>query len=213
MAKAWDAWLPDVLPHVAGCPDILATHETKRAAQAFFRDSLVWRVTPDPVDVDVDEPEMRIYPDASGTEIVRIEQAAIGAAKLKPLSLDAIAAEFGPDWAAQTGTPDAIFGPTPTTVRLVPYPVVALTEQLSLVVSLTPGETASGIPDELYARYRETITDGAKSRLMLIPGQTWTNLDMGAALAARFESGISTARTDAARAHGRATPRARASFC
>jgi hypothetical protein len=211
--KAWDAWLPDILPHVPGCPDIIATHEIKRAAQAFFRETWTWRAVLDPVDFDVNEPEMRVFPDVSGTWIVRVEHAAMGGTKLKPLSLDAIVTAFGPDWATQTGTPDAITATTPATLRLVPYPIDALANQLSLTVSLMPSDNASGILDELYARYRDVIADGAKSRLMLINGQPWANPDIGAALAQRFEAGISLARTDAARAHGRATPRSRPAFC
>lgn len=213
MAKAWDAWLPDVLPHVAGCPDVLATHEIKRAAQTFFRETLAWRAVLDLIDIAASEPEMRVTPDAAGTEIVRIEQAALGAVRLNPLSLDAIAIAFGADWAAQTGTPEAITAVTPNSIRFVPYPVEALADKLSLTVALMPSETATGITDELYAHYREAIADGAKSRLMRVSGQPWANPDMGAALAARFENGITAARTDAARAHGRATPRSRASFC
>lgn len=213
MAKAWDAWLPDVLPHVAGCPSVLARHEIKRAAQAFFRDSFAWRSALDPVSVDAGEPEMRVLSDTSGTEIVRIEQAALGSSELTPLSLGAVKENIGPDWATQTGTPEAVTATTPATIRLVPYPIEAIADQLLLTVSLMPSDAATGIPDELYTRYREIIADGAKSRLMLIAGQPWANPEMGAALASRFEAGISSGRTDAGRAHMRATPRSRPSYC
>jgi hypothetical protein len=213
MAKLWDAWLPDVLPHAAGCPSVLARHEIKRAAQAFFRDSFAWRAVLDAISVDIGEPEMRVFPDASGTEIVRIEQAALGQSELKPLFIDAVAESFGADWSTQTGTPEAITAVTPNTIRLVPYPIEPQADRLTLTVSLAPSDAATGIPDELYARYREAIAGGAKSRLMLISGQPWANVDMGASLSARFEADISAARTDAARAHSRATPRSRPSFC
>lgn len=213
MAKTWDAWLPDVLPHVAGCPDVLASHEIKRAAQQFFRQSRAWRAVLDPLTLDVGEPELRVFSDIAGSEIVRIEKAALGSEPLGLLSLDDVSATFGPDWAAQTGTPLAVTALTPLSVRLVPYPDAAVDADLLLTVSLVPSETASGIPDELYAAYREQIATGAKSRLMLIKGQAWFDPEYGTALAGAFAGDIAAARLAAARATGRGRISARISFC
>ena len=211
--NTWDSWLPDVLPHVAGCPDIVATHEIKRAAQQFFRLSRAWRAVLDPLTLNVGEPELRVLSDAAESEIVRIEKAALGFEPLDPLSLDDVAATFGPDWATQTGTPMAVTALTPLSVRLVPYPEAAVDADLMLTVSLMPSETASGIPDTLYTAYREQIATGAKSRLMLIKGQSWFDPKYGAAMGDVFAGDISSARIAAARATGRGRFSARPSFC
>lgn len=213
MAKSWDAWLPDVLPHVAGCPKVVVVHEIKRAAQHFFRVSRAWRAVIDPLTLDAGDPVVRVLSDISGSEIVRIEKAALGPTELMPMSLDDIVLRFGADWATQTGSPEAITSLMALNIRLVPYPDSSLDTPLSLTVSLVPSETATGIPDDLFAAFNEQIATGAKSRLMLFKGQPWSDPEFGSILAGVFESDIASTKLSSARATGRGRISSRPTFC
>ncbi len=203
MTKKWSEWLPDMLMRAPGCPAIMAEHETRRAAQEFFEGSRAWRAVLDPVSIDANEPEMRVLADDGATEIVRVERVVLGGAKLDCLSLDEVGEWFGADWLTQTGTPKAVTATTALSIRLVPYPVEALNSQLTTTVSLKPAETAAGIPDELYAKYREPIAAGAIARLLLLPDKPWTNMELSGVFAAKFSDAVTSARIGATRAFGR----------
>jgi hypothetical protein len=65
-------------------------------------------------------------------------------------------------------------------------------ETFSVVIKARPSEAATTLPDELYARYRTEIAAGAKSRLMMMTAQEWTNLDAASINKMIFDGAINT---------------------
>lgn len=196
----WSSWLPDILPHVSQCPIPMIEHELKRAAQTFFSDSRAWQVTKTPVAVAATVADISVFPDDAEQELVRIESARWNGAPLEPKTADSMDSGYVDDWRAHTGSPVAFIQITPGTIRLYPVPLDAGT--LALRVSVRPSESATGIPDNMAVRFRDTLATGAKSRLMLYQGKPWSSPDMGLALAVSFRSGIDSAAAASARAYG-----------
>lgn len=202
----WSDFFPNVLPHVLGCPDPLLAQELRRAAQEFLRRTRAWKVWLDPtvtqdgaVEYDLDIP--------FGSVVVRVEKASAAGAPLDVLSPGT---QLG-DWADGGFAGSGLLSADRATFRLGRAQQGGKT--LSIQASLMPSERAVGIPNELYSQYADPIGYGAKARLMAIPGQAWSNVDLASANTVMFERAVQSASVDAWRGHTNSTPRARVAWC
>lgn len=212
--KAWSYWLPDLMPHVPGCPQVLAEHELRRSAQAFFIQTRAWKVTESAsLPVAAGQDEVTIAPSDAGQDLVRMEAAWFDGVKLTPSTATQLDADYGDDWSVHTGTPDRYIQDTPGVLRLYPIPMAAATTGLKVRLSVAPSESSTGIPDEMAVRFRDEIHVGAKSRLMLYPGKPWTNLEMAAVYGQAFNNMVAIATTAAARSFGAARIPSRVNWC
>lgn len=210
MAKAWATWLPDLLPQLPDCPNIIVEHEVKRAAQTFFEKTRAWAVTLDSESVAAGDYEI-VLAASSGQEIVRVNQAWYDGVSLTPGSADYLANQTSDAWQLHQGTPTAFVQETPNVVRLYPIPVNNSTTGLVVRAAIKPSDSASGIPDELAAKYRDAIASGAKGRLMLYANKPWSNPELGMKHEGDFNATMAHANLDAATSSGRSrvssTPR------
>lgn len=211
--KLWSYWFPDLAIHVPGCPPVLMVHELRRAAQTFFERSRAWRVTQAPLAVALGESEKASTPTDTTTDLVELEAAWYDGKPLYPITLEELDNAFHDDWQAHTGTPTRYLEPSVGTIRLYPSPIAAATTGLKLRLIVKPSDTATGLPDDMAARYRDAIHLGAKSRLMAIPGKPWTNFELAGALATSFASQADSAHTKAAKGNVNARVRARVKWC
>lgn len=211
--KLWNAWLPDLLPHVPGCPVIVAEHELRRAAQAFFQQTRAWQVILPAVTVDADQFEVDVTPVDTTLDLVRVESATYDGRPLGKQTSDVLDAEFTDDWTAHTGTPSDYVQMTPNVLRLYPVPVADATTGVVVRAAVAPGDTSAGLPDDLASRFWDEMHAGAKARLMLYPGKPWTNPELAAVYGQAFSNMVSTATATAARAYGQARIPARVKWC
>ena len=200
----WADFYPDMMPHLPECPVEIISHELKRAAQTFFDRTRAWRITENAVAVAGGTETVSAAPSDSGQELVRVEQAWFDGKVLDPFTAEGVLRDFGEDWMEQTGVPIAYIQDTPGEIRLFPIPESAATVGIILRISVRPNESSTGIPDEFYAKYRDVIASGAKSRLMLYPKKAWTDFELGRVMAEAFSTGVNTATASAARSFGRA---------
>jgi len=205
----WSEFLPDILPHVPGCPALIAEHEVRRAAQAFFEGARAWKTTLDPMAIRAGDEMIEIAADDGGIAVVRIEHATAGGTPVEVLpSPDTLPA----GWEEHTASKLlAIIMYSPSEARL--YPLPAEDTDLTLGISVRPSDAAPGIPDGLFRKYREAITFGAKSRLMMYSGREWSSMELGAAYGAAFAAAIDRATIDAARGFSGARIVARQVWC
>jgi len=211
--KLWRDWFPDLLPDVAGCPNVLAKHHLRRAAQTFLEKTRAWRVLLDPVPVLANASEIEVKPTDAAMELVRVESVYLGTQKLKPETIETLEATMGDDWTEHKGKPERYIQLRPGFVILYPAPEVDYPEGLSVRASVCPSDTATGLPDDIAYRYWDEIHMGAKSRLMLMPKKKWTDFTLGAALGQAFQSMVDKANVDAARAFGKARIPAKVKWC
>lgn len=207
----WDAWLPDVLPHVRGCPRLVAEHEIRRAAQLLLERSRAWIVRTPEIAVVAAAPDVTLNLGDATRDLVRIERAWFDGLPLTPRAVGELADMVGMDWRDQSGTPDSIVQVSPGAVRLYPTPVADGT--FDAECSVKPGESATGVPDDIAAAHRMIIATGAKGALMLMPRVEWQDLKLGAALLQGFENAINAAVVGVASGHGRAARRPSVAWC
>lgn len=100
--------------------------------------------------------------------------------ELVPKSMAQIALLL-PDWQTSQGDPAYYNMPTSTSVRLFPLPVnQQVSSTLTIRAAFAPTITATQLGDDLINIYAEAVTMKAKSILMLMAKQPWSDPQMGA---------------------------------
>lgn len=83
-------------------------------------------------------------------------------------------------------------------------------QSLSVTVRTRPAENATTLPDEMANRYKHQIASGAKSILMLMKNQPWSDLQYAGTHAGLFQSAIDEANLRDAKGAARKPLRTRA---
>lgn len=202
-------FLPWVLPHAPGAPEIACVQELRRAAVEFCQRAPVWRHEPSAVDVVANQSEYAIpLPTDAGCS--KVLSASYNGKALDGVTVDRLAEEE--DWDTVTGTPSAYFMTDPDTVRLWPIPDEALTGGLKLRLSLMPSRTCSAVPSFLFAQYVDGISYGALERLLIAPGKSYSNPELAAYYGQQFDIETSSAAGRVAGGFTRAALRTRSYF-
>lgn len=213
--------LPEVLPDVPGCADLVAERAIRNAAIRFCQESKLYRQDLTPINVVADEPEYTVTPPA-GYALVDIRRALFDGQPLYFISQDELdrlwndattrvnhflTHDSGLDtdtWQTATSSrPKYFFQPDKEKVRLVGIPTVAVTGGLELNVALKPTPTATQIEDWLYNDHFRTLAFGALGELLKIPQKPWTDKGLSDHYESLFREGIGIAKGEALRDHGR----------
>lgn len=213
MARAWSAWLPDLLPQLPNCPTVLVEHELKRAAQEFFSRTRAFKTMLAPIAVLASQENVTVVPDDPEQYLVGIEHAWLDGKEINATTAELLAENYGSDWKDHTGSPTSFMQETSGVLRLYPIPTDAAVTGLVCRVSVTPSEVSTGIPDDLGVTYRKELTCGAKAKLMLYANKPWTSLDHGQKHERDFEDGIAAATWQVATAYGNSRVESRKAWC
>lgn len=186
--KPWDQFLPDILPHCPGCPDLVAEEEARNAAEEFLTETKAWRQWIGGMVTVAGQTDYTPYLPA-GARLVKLHEATLDG---EPLDVEGIrAAERGGAYKATTDLIAIILGPD--------APVAGKTLRVRLSLSLK--STATGLDDVMFDAYRMAIADGAIARICRAEGKPYSNPSKADAHEVRFQQAISTARARAARGH------------
>ena len=180
--KDLDAFLPGILPFAPGCATPTAHFGIRQAAIEFCERTRLWR-SEDEFDVTLEGCEAVMSPE--GSEILEFEKALFNDQPLIPKTtawLDTN--ENGWRSGTHTGRPRYITQTAPDTVTLVPKEA----GRLKMYLWLKPAQECTELPDFLAGKYRETIAFGALSRILIIPNQSFTNVEMAGAFSQMFET-------------------------
>lgn len=79
-------------------------------------------------------------------------------------------------------------------LRVYPMPDGINPSDLRIKGVFQPGETAQTLPDYMWNRWRDVLASGAKAKLMLMPGVTWSKPDLVRVHEAIFMNGCMDAR-------------------
>lgn len=114
-----------------------------------------------------------------GTEVDQLRKVVCGNTVLKATNRDLLSHEYpNTDWKDIPGTPRFYMcTDDPRFVSIIPAP--AKPETLTFEAKIRFCRDATEFPSEYYERYVEVVGAGALTRLLAIPGQTFT--DLGAA--------------------------------
>lgn len=210
---SWSDWLPDILPVVPECPIPVIEHELRRAAQIFFRKTKAWPAFLPAIAIYADQDLVTLDTADDQVAIVSVEEAWLDGRGLAIVAPAEAAKLWGSEWQDATGTPTSIVQMTPMQVRLYPVPTEAAITGLSTRIAARPSDDATTLPDDLAERYVDELAAGAKYRLMLYPGKTWTNPDMAAINKSLFDQAIDATIGKVATAGGQGRIAARPTWC
>lgn len=198
--KPWDQFLPLVLPHCPGCPDLVAEDEIRNAAEEFFEKSYTWRyVTPAMVTALGQSDYSPILP--TGARMVKLHEGTLDA---EPLNIEGVAlGEVGaayklslPDMKVIQIGPDA---PAPDRI-------------LKAKVSLSLTKSATSLNDELFDAYSAHIAWGAIAKLCEHADKPYTNPEKAGTMLARFQDCIADAKSKRTRNNSSQPMRVRGHF-
>jgi len=211
MTTAYTSFLPEVLPAVPGCPQILAVDAIRKTAIDFCERGLAWLYNHDPLPSLANEGTYPFEP-PTGSLVCEVRQAKYNNIRLIPKTTEQLD-EMYQNWQTETGTQPAYYTQIDEdNIILVPMPSSAISDALVMLVALKPTLDSTEVDDRIYQQHLIPISVGAKAKLMMMDGQPWTNEKKAAYLAGVYEEAVSKARYKASSGHGRARRRTRGSY-
>ena len=194
---ALDAFLPLVMPHCPGVPEFVATRNLRMAAIEFCERTRCWRHL---ASVQIGQDGQAIAAPCFAA-IHLIERATFEDGRdLVPIQFSDV--DEGAVQEAVGGHPAYITQSRYDTVRVIPFQPGRL--DLSLFLKPVNGESfgfSQGgvvrdhydqIPEFMWTMHAEPIASGAISRILTQPDKPWTNPQLAAPHAARFEAAMNT---------------------
>lgn len=181
--KELSHFLTAIMPFAPGCAKPTAYSWIRQAAIEFCERTRLWRFE-DEFRVVADD-ELIAVPD--GAVVHEIESAAFDGRPLIPRAIVDLDRQDG-RWRDNISAPNFITQPTPDTIRLAPRG----NGTLRVSLFLKPSTDTDVVPDWMVDQHRQVIADGALARILVIPNQSFTNVDMAGVFMQRFESKLTS---------------------
>ena len=190
----FESFVPEILPSMPECTDLIITRALRRAAEEFLSRSLVWRVDLEDHVVIAGLPDVDLETPAAGLRIVQLKSVTID-----KRDIPQIADGQTPSNGSRTFCSLVDFNQT---LRLTPTPKLTSFLKLRAVLSTTSKTTRldSNVEQEIH----EHIIDGALARLYTMQGMPWANNALAGYHSGLFESAIVDKRGRAENNSGRA---------
>ncbi|SDX73960.1 hypothetical protein [Roseicitreum antarcticum] len=216
-------FLPYVMPHAPGAPDIVAEKYIRMAAIEFCERTRCWRHL---ISVDLTDQTTEAMIAPYYAAIHEIEYASFTSEfsqkrALTPTQFSDVSKEYRPS--LETGQPEYVTQTNPNHVTVLP--LAAGTLELSVFLKprmgqqFGPGELGDPIqddfnvvPDFLLTQWGEAVACGALSKLLMVPQQRWTDPKMGGFYLTKFERACDKHFSQSIRGQQRKAKRTRFSF-
>ncbi|HEX7116269.1 MAG TPA: hypothetical protein VF193_14170 [Steroidobacter sp.] len=204
--KAWTLFLPQVLPEVKGCPDVLAVNAIRNAAIEFCEKSSIWRyeftskfsLVADKATYDL----LDLADMPAGAEVIAVPWLGFKApntSKFYPVRgprsiewLDRNVPTWREDRASGVNHVEH-FTLDDSVIRVIPIPAEDQADALWPAAALKPDLLSIEGPDILYTDFLEFIASGAKARLMSMRDEPWSNETLAGHHFREFRRGINRA--------------------
>lgn len=206
---AYDDFLPYVLPDTPGCPEVTAIQAIRSSAIDFCERSLILQRDHDPVTVVKGIIDYDFDPPLANTLVTKLMRAWFERDEVEIVAPDmvgdvtvynALFANANP----MTGKTMQIIQKDERTFSVLPKPDKTYQNALTMRVALKPTRASTTCEDVLFEDYAEFIAHGAKARLCMTPGKSYTNPDVAALGNVMFTQGVNRALQRAVRGHTRA---------
>ena len=207
MAVSYEDFLPYLLPETPGCPEVVAVQSIRSAVIDFCEQSLILQRDHDPIKAVANQSEYEFEPPKNYL-VTKLMRGWFLKDPLSVVSPDMVTdptvynATF-PEPNVLTGKPRSIVQKDERTFALTPVPDETIANAITLRVALKPTRSSSTIENVVFEDYAEFIAHGAKSRLCMTPGKSYTNPDVAALGNVMFRQGINRALQRAVRGHSR----------
>ena len=191
---AYESFLPEVLPYVHDCAQLVAVNAIRNACIEFCEATRIWQYEVPAFDSVSITPTYTISV-PTGTRIAHINLAWYQDYPLNPKGQDELQEIYRTNsWVSMVGQPKYITSLDPTQIRLVPYPDTGVTGAIKLTVALAPTRASTAVYDDVYNRFAEAIGHGARERLYGTMGQPYYDPAAAQAYRQRFLADIGAAK-------------------
>lgn len=200
-----DSFLSDIRPYAPGVPDQVAYKHLRAAAIEFCERTRLWKWEDD---YDMPETDCEQIMTPSSSVLHDIEKVEFDQKELRPVSTTDLD-RLSKGWRTMNpvGMPDFVTQIDQNTLRVVP----AQAGHIYLCLRLKPSQDAMELPD-FMTEYRECIAWGALGRILMVPGQSYTSIDMGQFYLQRFDSKVNGLTNKGSKGQQNAPKRSRARF-
>lgn len=217
MATSWEAYLPEVLPWVPGCPEAVALSKVRNSAIQFCERSTIWRADHAAIDIEAAKHTYDLTSPVENARIHKVVHAAHDGFPLDEMSEDELDLKW-PKLGGQypnlqdltTSTPwrqiesdraNLYHQPSgdPTKIRIIGIPTAAKVAGLEVKLALKPLPNAEDGDDRLYFDWYQQIAAGALAQLLAVP-EEWANKhrNLFTYYSNQFEAGVREAKGRAA---------------
>jgi hypothetical protein len=173
-----------------GAPTDLVQRELANASVEFYRTTGAWQIEQGPQIIDSTTTEFELDLPAN-TSLNVLMAARIGN---RPLGNATRGQRYSS--ALSGNIPSVYYINSGGRVSVAPQPVAPFSDFISFLFCVTPKRTITAIPDELLDDHYDAIASGAKARLMMLPGQLWTNATLAVDYRKQFAAKMGDARLD-----------------
>lgn len=199
------AFLPEVLPYVHDCPQVVAVNAIRNAAIEFCEKSHYWQVNIEPMNMVAGENTYEV-PVPDDTVLIDVKGGWYNGRLVIPKSPEELSRLYrNADWRTVIGGPTYITRITGSEVIVVPNPDRTEEKALALRAIIAPSRAATTITTDVYEQFLEAIAMGAKARLYETPGQPYYDIQLAAMCKRLFMVAIGEAKIKANKGYSRAS--------
>lgn len=198
--KSLSLFMSRILPHVIGCPDVVAQEALLDTAIEFCEKTLVVRQTLDPLDTEAGALEYELSGPLNEVVILPLQVWHKGTL-LQPVAADLVenvqafsSDALGTD--TMKGTPTQYVWLSPSTLGLFPIPDTSELAAINVRAALKPTRTATQLEDVLYTDWMDVLVAGTLARLHATKDQPWSSADRSLMRAREFRTGVQRARME-----------------
>ena len=207
----YEAFLPEVMPDLPGCPEPMVINAIRNAAIEFCERSWAWRVDLDPIDAIANQAVYDLSPPNSSV-VCHVIYVDFMGKQLFPATPDQLN-DIWRGWrTVKNVQPTYFFLPDQRTIQLVAAPSAATVAAVNMTVALKPTRTSKGLETVVYEEYAEGIAHGAKARLNAQINKEWTDKELSVYHNSMFMESYGMANLSAAKSFTRSPFRTRAHF-
>jgi hypothetical protein len=188
MAISYETLLPEILPMVAGCPDFLITNSIRASVVELCERASVYQAELDPLTTVSNIYEYDLEAPA-GTSVQKLLWVTHSGIDLEPITT-ALLEQRIPKWRTEGGVPEYFVQQTSSTFMLAPVPGTTVVNSTIIRAVLRPTHNSKSCANDVMNDYRDTIVNGALSRILRIPNKDWTDLHSASVYGQLFNQGV-----------------------
>ncbi|MGB4497893.1 MAG: hypothetical protein WBI40_04275 [Methylococcaceae bacterium] len=187
---------PFIYPALPEVSDMEFISHTRRACVDFCRNTFVWQVDLEPMDLH-DKQNTYALAIPENAELVRVMRVVVGDDEYTAIN-DTVGMSFGyaPYYVSHIASKE---------IDLVKTPMSNVPAGLKVRVALMPSYAAMEVPEILFTRYAEAISYGALGNLCAMAGRPFSNFEMAKQYREDFRHAQDCAKSEAAHGFSRAT--------
>jgi len=201
---SYDVFLPEVIQYVRDVPEIVAIQAVRNAVIQFCEETRALQTNLDPMAGIQNIAVYDLEPDGA-YKVVDIMEAWYGDQLLIPKAVEELTRIYRTsNWNDLDGNPYYYFRSRTQEVTLVPKPKITAANMIKCRVALCPTRASSTVDNEIFERYLEQISLGARARLYDTPNQPYYDPKAAQLYLKRFNDAMAEVRTRVAKGLTRA---------